>query len=64
MPDRVVDVAFRYAFDDDDIRRILRACGHDSDDVLLDGEISEYVSEILTFELTSPDPLADEDVED
>lgn len=56
---RTVNVEFSYAFDEDDLKRIARAMSFESNDdpELSDEEISAYVSEILTFELTSPDPL-------
>lgn len=61
MTDRTANIMFTYTFDADDIARITRACGIPDGESLRDQDISEYVTDLLTTELMTPDPLADEE---
>lgn len=60
---RTTDIEFTYSFDADDIARIARACGVSPGERLTDQDISEYVTDLLTTELMTPDPLLENETE-
>jgi hypothetical protein len=54
--DRTITFIFGYVFDADDIDRIARACGVEPDD-LTHQNLTDWVQDLITTELESPDPL-------